>query len=156
MIQITVYALPAPQGSKRFVGHAKNGRGIMIESSKRVRPWREAVKWAALDVMRRDGHYTLPGGEFMTGPIRVEMIFTLPKPKSAPKSRKLADRKPDLSKLVRSTEDALTDAGVWEDDARIVECIAAKVFPGEHALSLPVPGASIRIFSALERGVERT
>ena len=98
---ITVYGVPAPQGSKRFVGHAKSGRGIMIESSVAVKPWREAVKWAAM------------GACAVTGPVRVTMTFTLPKPKSAPKTcRTYPDRKPDLSKLIRSTEDALTDAGV--------------------------------------------
>lgn len=30
----------------------------------------------------------------------------------------------------RSTEDALTDAGIWRDDVRVVECRAAKRYPG--------------------------
>ena len=55
----------------------------------------------------------------------------------------------DLSKLVRSTEDALTDAGTWEDDSRIVHCVASKVFPGEHADALASPGAVIRINAAI-------
>ena len=37
MIEIKVIGLPAPQGSKRHVGH-----GVMIESSNNVKPWREA------------------------------------------------------------------------------------------------------------------
>jgi crossover junction endodeoxyribonuclease RusA len=85
----------------------------------------------------------------MVGPVSVEMIFTLPKPKSAPKLRKtMPDRKPDLSKLVRSTEDALTDAGAWEDDARVVECRSAKRYPGEGPDALDVPGCVIRITEA--------
>ena len=32
---------PAPQGSKRHVGH-----GILLEQSKKVKPWREAIKYA--------------------------------------------------------------------------------------------------------------
>jgi hypothetical protein len=45
-----------------------------------------------------------------------------------------------------STEDALTDAGVWEDDSRVVEYKRlAKVFPGEDVDALDVPGAVIRI-----------
>ena len=38
MITITVLGSPAPQGSKKFVGTNAQGRGIMIESSKKVRP----------------------------------------------------------------------------------------------------------------------
>jgi Holliday junction resolvase RusA-like endonuclease len=134
-VTITVRGLPGPQGSKRYVG-----KGIMIESSKKVKPWREAVKWAAIEAM------STGAGEGMRGPISVEMTFTLPKPKSAPKRmRTWPDRKPDLSKLVRSTEDALTDVCAIEDDARIVECICRKVFPGEHVDSLSTPGAVIRL-----------
>lgn len=139
-MQITVIGTPAPMGSKRFVGTNKAGRGILIESSKAVKPWREAVKWAAREAGIRDA------ADAVVGPVNVEMIFTLPKPKSAPKnSRTWPDKKPDLSKLIRSTEDALTDVGAWEDDARVVLCIARKVFPGEHPDALPVPGAVIRI-----------
>ncbi len=134
---ITVRGNPKPQGSKRFVGLSKAGRGILIESCKDVKNWREAVKWAAFEhcMIREDP---------IVGPVRVKMIFTLPKPKSAPKRRLWPDRKPDLSKLVRSTEDALTDAGVWEDDARIVSCDAHKVYVGDGC-ALDVPGAVIRI-----------
>lgn len=141
---ITVYGLPAPQGSKKFVGTTKAGRGLMVESSKKVKPWREAVKYEVLR-QRENGVALL-----ISGPIAVEMTFTLPKPKSAPKTRvTFPDRKPDLSKLVRSTEDALTDVGVWEDDARVVDLRANKVYPneGEHALSSP--GAVIRIGNVL-------
>ncbi len=135
---ITVYGSPAPQGSKRFVGHAGNGRGIMVESSKAVKPWREAVKWAAREALQANGAFV--------DAISMEITFTLQKPKSAPKTRvTYPDKKPDLSKLVRSTEDALTDAGVWENDARVVSCLARKVFPGEHVKSLATPGAFIEI-----------
>ena len=144
---ITVYGTPAPQGSKRFVG-IKGGRGVMIESSKAVKPWREAVKCAALDAMP-------PGSPWyqIAGPIRVRMVFTLPKPKSAPKGRiTYPDRKPDLSKLVRATEDALTDAGVWQDDARVIECVAVKAYPiiphVPGTMILDRPGCVIEIEAA--------
>lgn len=136
MIEFTVYGLPAPQGSKRHVG---NGR--MIESSKKVKPWREAVKWAAREAMAAAG-IASP----LDAPLVASMTFTMPRPKSAPKSRRHADRKPDLSKLIRSTEDALTDAGLIADDARIVMFDrAAKVYPGEGADALQSPGARIRL-----------
>lgn len=135
MIEFTVYGLPAPQGSKRHVG-----RGIMVESSKDVKPWREAVKWAAREAMAAAG-IASP----IDAPLVAIMTFTMPRPKSAPKSRRHADRKPDLSKLIRSTEDALTDAGLIADDARIVTFVAAKVYPGEGGRALQSPGARIRL-----------
>ena len=138
---ITVIGMPGPQGSKRFVG-VSGGKGIMIESSALVKPWREAVKYAAC-FARQKGDATP-----FVGPLRISITFTLPRPKSAPKSRKYPDRKPDLSKLVRSTEDALTDAGIWEDDARVVSCHSTKVFPNGGVHALDVPGCVIFIESA--------
>ena len=51
MLTIKVYGIPGPQGSKKFCGVSKSGRGIMVESSAKVKPWREAVKWAAREAM---------------------------------------------------------------------------------------------------------
>lgn len=130
MLNITVYGTPGPQGSKKHVG-----RGIMVESSKLVKPWREAVVWAAREA--------LAGRGAITGPCVVDIVFSLRKPASAPKKRKTyPDRKPDIDKLERSTYDALVTAGVIEDDARIVENRNAKVWAGEFP-GLDVPGAVI-------------
>jgi hypothetical protein len=51
---------------------------------------------------------------------------------------------PDLSKLARSTEDAITEAGLWADDARVSEYARlAKVWPGCDPDALPVPGVVV-------------
>lgn len=134
-MQITVYGTPAPQGSKAFRGLTKQGHAILTESSAKVKPWRQSVKFAALEV-----------GERIAGAVKVSITFTLPKPKSAPKTRTTwPDRKPDIDKLVRSTFDALSEAGVFEDDARVVELAAAKRFPGEGDGALEIPGAVIQV-----------
>lgn len=143
-LTITVYGIPGPMGSKRFLG-VRGGKGIMVESSAKVKPWREAVKYAALEHLK--GSVMLCACP-IPGPLHVKMTFTLARPKSAPKSRVSPDRKPDLSKLIRSTEDALVDAGVIEDDARIVELDARKCFPHNDAGDiLSSPGCVIEIRS---------
>lgn len=142
MIKFSVYGLPGPQGSKRFVGKSKSGRGIMVESSAKVKPWREAVKWAAIQ----------SGARGLDGPLWVSMVFTIKKPKSAPKRKRTwPATKPDLSKLARSTEDAISDSGVWADDARVVEYLRlAKVYPGEDRDALDRPGCLITIMTEAE------
>jgi hypothetical protein len=47
VIEFMVTGTPAPQGSKKFVGTTKTGRGILAESSKKVKPWRMDVKAGA-------------------------------------------------------------------------------------------------------------
>lgn len=143
VIRIVVYGAPAPQGSKKFVGTTKTGRGIMVESSTKVKPWRQDVKDAARQVMGQSAP--------LDGPLLVVMTFTLPKPTSAPKTRRTWPcRKPDASKLLRSTEDALTDAGVWVDDARGVDVLVRKRYPNEGRNALPSPGAVIEIYQVGE------
>ena len=130
--EFVIYGSPAPQGSKRHLGN-----GVMVESCKRVKPWRESVKYCAIQVRGTNAP--------LDGPLRCTMVFTLPKPRSAPKRRRTwPDKKPDLSKLVRSTEDALTESGIILDDARIVDFGATrKVFPNEDPDALDAPGAKI-------------
>lgn len=144
-MKIVVYGDPAPQGSKSFKG-IHGGRAVLAESSKRVAPWRQDVKAAAeSEIIRYDDWVP------MDGPLLLVVVFTLPAPLSLPKRRASYPCKlPDLSKLVRSTEDALTSAGVWRDDARAVECRALKTYPigtlGAHADALRSPGAVIEVF----------
>lgn len=157
-IEIAVYGAPGPQGSKRHVG-----QGVMIESSKKVKPWREAVKQAALDLVLVAGDTgQLTAGFPLDGPLVAEMAFTFARPKGHYRTGRnahlLRDSAPpypavvpDLSKLIRSTEDALTDAGVWADDARLVayhqprKVYASSADPD----ALHAPGAVIRIWPAV-------
>jgi Holliday junction resolvase RusA-like endonuclease len=133
-LEIIVYGIPGAQGSKRHVGG-----GRMIESSSKVKPWRDSVAWAALEA-RGDR-------EMIKGPLHCRMIFTLPKPNAAPKRKQIWPmRKPDIDKLIRSTCDALTTAGAWEDDARVIDLVAGKRFPTEGQGSLASPGCLIQIW----------
>jgi crossover junction endodeoxyribonuclease RusA len=119
--------MPAAQGSKRHVGN-----GVMIESSKAVKPWRQDVVAAADRAMNND-----PQFEMFTGPVEVTIDFFFARPKSHYGSGRNAgtlkvaaptyvDKRPDIEKLERSTHDALTTAGVWRDDALVVKHSGAK------------------------------
>lgn len=121
MITLRVHGLPAPQGSKRHVG-----RGILVESSKHVGPWREAVVSEAL----RSGVADLRTDD----PVAVRITFWLPRPAShkTPKGlRRISappypHRKPDIDKLLRSTLDGLVQAAVIADDARVISVESRK------------------------------
>ena len=81
-LRVFVPGHPAPQGSKRHVG-----RGILIESSKAVGPWRERVALAAHSNAER----------LLAGPVVLTLEFVMPRPKSAPKrSTPPAIRRPDI------------------------------------------------------------
>lgn len=118
----TVHGIPAPKGSKSFKG-MRGGHAILVESSKALPAWDAAVYAGA---MRSCGTAPAP---FFPGPVRVRIIFTMPKPTSSPKSRLYPDTKPDIDKLVRAVLDSMKRAGVYVDDSRVVSLVVDKVFP---------------------------
>lgn len=149
ILTVVAYGTPGPQGSKAFKGMTKAGNALLVESSKKVKPWRKAVAEAANAACAGAAEWLgLDGWVPLDGPLEVAMVFTLRKPLSAPKrTRTWPTRYPDVSKLCRSTEDALTAAGVWSDDARVVRYRdLAKVFPGEDPAALSGPGVVVRIW----------
>lgn len=151
-LEFTVHHRPAPQGSKRHVG-----RGRLLEQSKRVGPWRLAVHTAARAALLVGPKSSWPGDlehrPPLDGPLSVEIVFTVRKPASAPKTRvtwPTTRDSGDIDKLLRSTFDALTTAGAIADDSRIVEVVTRKVFPGEGLDALETPGAVIRVWRLTE------
>jgi Holliday junction resolvase RusA-like endonuclease len=121
VLRLTVYGTPAPQGStKAFVPKGWK-RPIITADCKRTKPWRQAI----VDAVRADlGPAWVP----LDCPCTLRVVFYLPRPASAPKRVMLPSKLPDLDKLVRAVGDALTAAGVWKDDARVVGIEARKQY----------------------------
>lgn len=128
---------PAPQGSKTMIRP-----GVMVESCKNVKPWRYLVQQAAVAT----GHPTITAG------VSISVVFLFARPKGHYRSGKNAHLlrdaaprwhtvKPDGSKLLRSTEDALVDAGLLRDDSLI--CWAT--FQKRYTVGQEKPGALITL-----------
>lgn len=155
-LTIVVHGRPAPQGSKKYAGHRRNaasGRisAVLVEQSRRVKPWRALVTGATLQAMTA-GHIGPVPVHFppLDGPLEAEIIFTVRKPASAPKRRRtwpVTRDSGDLDKLLRSTFDGIADAEAVVDDSRIISVTACKTFPGEHPEALSEPGAIIRLYT---------
>lgn len=124
-IEFRVYGEPAPQGSKRHVGG-----GRMIESSKKLPAWRKAVTDAARTVAPKQP---------LDCPVSVQATFWVPKPQK-PRFNTPAVP-PDTDKLCRAVGDALEQAGVLKNDARITHWNAHKHYADQHN----PPGAHITI-----------
>lgn len=139
MIEFFVPGRVAPQGSKRYVGGNKASGGRFIEASKYLPAWRTAVTTVARD------HMTHYGYESISGPVDLNVVFYIERPKSIPQSKRVTPIvPPDVDKLVRAICDAMTDAGVWDDDAQVIHLKAMKLYDDHHE-----PGAHI-IVDALD------
>lgn len=168
LLEFTVMGKPAPQGSKTgMTVHGKDaalchGCGkrhiapvTLVESSAALKPWRAAVTAAARQAAG-------PGWAPLRGPLALLCAFTIERPVSHYRTGRyshllsssaplMPTGKPDLSKLIRAAEDAITDAGVWADDALVTEHVAVKVYAdGSHPWALPSAGAWIRVSATRE------
>ena len=103
----------------------------MIESSAKVKPWREAVRQEALAT----------GAPMATGPVFVRLTFRFIRPKGHHNAKGMIKpsapidhvTRPDLDKLVRSTLDGLTGA-LFTDDSQVAVMVASKEYaaPGQR------------------------
>ncbi len=137
-ITFTVYGTPKPGGSKKaFVSktgvHA--GRAIIVDDCATSKDWRRAVMLAAREAMAQSGQ-----GKIL-GPVSLDVTFFMPRPRGHYGTGKNENtlknsapffhtKKPDRTKLLRSTEDALTDAGIWRDDTQVCDGPVRKVYAG--------------------------
>lgn len=140
-LSVFVAGKPAPQGSKRYLG-VKGGKGITVESSKNVAPWRADVR----DAVQAEAEALVA---FKSGEaVHVELMFVMPRPSSTPKrSTPPAVKRPDVDKLARAVLDALSSAGLWVDDSQVTCLVATKRLaqPGERS------GCHIRVTESADR-----
>ena len=126
----TVLGKPAPQGSKRHVG-----RGVMVESSKRCKPWRQDVRHTALD-LRPDDWYAN-----MDAAISISVVFVFARPKNHFRTNgQLKPSAPtyctarigDVDKLSRSVLDACADGVLYAADEQVISLIAHKRYANDR------------------------
>jgi len=121
-VEFFVPGIPRPGGSKKGFYNAKIGRVMMTKAGgRREENWRQAVSFAAMQAMG--------DREPLRGPILLDVTFFMPRPKSHFRAGKHAGElkpdapsihisKPDRTKLLRGTEDAMKGI-VWADDSQV-------------------------------------
>ena len=129
-IDLLVEGVPVPQGSFRHVG---NGR--IISANPKLNAWRDTI---ATQIATQTAH------RLIETPIRLQLVFTLPRPKSVSKAvRATPTTKPDLDKLTRAVMDAISlerYCQVIKDDSLVTDLHAAKRY-ADHTK----PGVTIMI-----------
>lgn len=131
---VFVRGIPAPQGSKRHVG-----RGIMVESSERVKPWKELVSLTLAEHL---------DSKPLIEPLSLTLLFVLPRPKLHYRKQRNGGmelkegaptyhhNRPDLDKLVRAVLDACSGI-LFVDDSQVCSLHAMKLYDER-------PGVEIR------------
>ena len=129
-VSFTVNGLAAPAGSKKGFYNAKAKRVIITDASTRSRPWKAQVSDAATEAM--------DGRDLLVGPLLLEVTFWVPRPQGHYGSGRNAGTvrasapwapivKPDLLKLARAVEDAMSSI-VYRDDAQVTSEVLQKAY----------------------------
>jgi len=116
--KFTVLGKPQPQGSHRAFTPKGARFPVITDSNRNLKQWRDLTSVVAQDYAKPD---------LCDGPVRLRVDFFFQRPKSLPKKVQDHLKKPDLSKLIRSIEDSLTNI-IWGDDSQVVEILATKSY----------------------------
>ena len=157
MIEFTVYGQPQPAGSKRAFAIRKasgtpTGQVVVTDDNPRSRSWKQEVRSKAAEAMR-DAAIEERGGfdpspDFLAGPLYLVLRFYLRRPQGhygtgrnaevvKPSAPERPIVKPDLTKLVRAVEDAMTGI-VWRDDASVVAQMVTKHYGAPERVEVEV------------------
>ena len=135
-IRIEIPGPPVPERKRQI---RMGARAARIDMPDRKR-YKQHVQAAVVAQVTQDLRTALP----LEGPLKVEYIFERLQPASYPKqptSRfpwpECWTGRPDLDNLEKIVTDALTDSGVWRDDAQIVEKVSVKQW-GKQARTMIV------------------
>lgn len=148
VLAFTVVGIPQTKGSSRaFVITPRGGgrpRAVVTNDNPKTKGWQQTIAEAVAVTLVGDPIRP----RFLDGPVAVEVIFHLPRPKALLTRSKAGQiiphtKKPDLDKLARACKDALTGV-VWNDDAQVTDLIARKRYCAADAY----PRAEIRIYAA--------
>ncbi len=103
------------------------GRPVITSSSKGMNSWRQRIATEAQRAMEDGGH------AIYSGAIYIDAHFYMPRPKCIKNKAVPMDKRPDIDKLLRALNDALTGIA-FVDDAQIVSVLVTKEYarPGDQ------------------------
>lgn len=124
-IQFFVPGQPKTAGSKRAFMRPGMKFPVIVDDCAKGKDWRGDVKRFAVEAFRSE--------TLVEGPLTVSLTFIMPRPKYHYRSNgELKDNapalhtsKPDVLKMARAIEDALTGV-VWKDDSQIAVEVLTK------------------------------
>lgn len=141
-ISFKVHGKASPSGSKKAFVHNRTGKVIVMDTAKNKDLWQNMVSLVARKAVSEQSWTK------QSQAVGLTVVFWFRRPKSHFGSGKnfnvMKDtaplchtQKPDLTKLVRCLEDALTGV-VWNDDCQVIETKACKQWGDEDTALVKV------------------
>jgi crossover junction endodeoxyribonuclease RusA len=124
MIKLFIQGIPKAQ--PRTKATHQNGY-TRVYTPGTAKGWKDTVSIALLE-----WH-----GLKLSGPVKLDIIFLMPRPKRLLRKKDTVDRiahtcKPDTDNLTKAVMDAITDCGVWVDDCQVFDQHSYKYYAGKN------------------------
>jgi crossover junction endodeoxyribonuclease RusA len=129
--EIEVFGHPQPQGSTRAFIPKGWTRPIITSDNPALKSWRQEVTTAALEA--RPKGFPLPSG----CPVNLAVVFYFAPPKSKKGKSAWKSTRPDVDKLLRAVQDALSGVA-YADDSQIACAYVQKVFGSPERVRIEV------------------
>jgi len=125
-MDVTIGINPIPCPRPRIAVRGKFANAYYPASYK---DWKEQTKDLLVQAF---GGNTL--GYRMSGPLRLTLAFRVRKPKST----KLRFPAPDVDNYAKAAMDAITAAGLWDDDKQVVTLLASKSWADAGSIGISI------------------
>jgi Holliday junction resolvase RusA-like endonuclease len=110
--------------------------------------------------MKKTGWVKIPAGQ----PVKVEVLFSFPLPKSTRKAYRETwchrVARPDADNLIKGTLDAMSAAGVWDDDQQvavlhITKANAPRGLEGVNVIVEVIDDPTVRFYGPPHQGLSQ-
>lgn len=115
---IKILGNPVAQGRPRAF---RRGSFIGMYDPKKSKDWKSTVARQAVQ----------QGASMLSGALKMDLIFFMPRPKSLSKKIIYHTKKPDLDNLVKAIKDAL-EGICYKNDSQVVESSEKKIYANDH------------------------
>lgn len=141
MIDIFIEGIPKAQPRTRAV--SRNGKGGVYDPGT-ANGWKMIVALAL-----KEFH-----GAMLSGPIHLEAIFYLPRPKRLmrkkdPEWALYHTAKPDCDNLIKAVMDSMSDCRIWVDDRQVCSQIVKKYYASKTGTT----GVKLSVFERTDDGL---
>lgn len=133
-LEFAVEGVPVPEGS--MIARMMGDRPVVVASNaNELKAWRRRVANTAASLLQ------FRSGWPHEAPVEVSLLFEKERGSTVTRPRPSSRKGGDVDKLARAILDALQAAGVFVDDAQVVDLHA-------HTYYSPTPGVRIRVRDA--------